>query len=103
MTDTLLGARLDDHSEDQEVYGVESALRQKELHVDATMTINARTMMIKLSRARRYDAHIPKHVESGATHANKTVACDATVVGVLFTPSLACMEIAILRNRTIKT
>ena len=51
---------------------------------------------------RRYDAQSPKHVVSGATRASKTVACDATVVGVLFTPSLACMEIAILRNRNPK-
>ena len=42
VTDTLVGARLDDHSEDQEVYGVESVLRQMELHVEATMTIIAR-------------------------------------------------------------
>ena len=97
-----MGARLDDHSEDQEVYGVENVLRQKELHVEATMTITARTMMIKLSQARRYDAHSPKHVVSGATRASKTVAYGATVVGVMFTPSLACMEIAILRNRNPK-
>ena len=41
-----MGARLDDHSEDQEVCVVESVLRQKELHVEATMTITARKMMI---------------------------------------------------------
>ena len=35
---------------------------------------------------RRYDAQSPKHVVYGATRASKTVACDATVVGVLFTP-----------------
>ena len=102
MTDTLLGARLDDHSEDQEVCVVESVLRQKELHVEATMTIIARKMMITHFQARRCDAHCPQHVVSGATRASKTVACDATVVGVLFTPSLACMEIAILRNRKPK-
>ena len=103
VTDTLVGARLDDHSEDQEVCVVENVLRQKELHVEATMTITARKMMTKLFQARRYDAHSPKHVVFGATRASKTVACDATVVGVMFTPYLACMEIAILRNRTIKT
>ena len=84
-----MGARLDDHSEDQEVYVVESVLRQMELHVESTMTITARKIMIKLSHARKYDAHSPKYVVSGATRASKTVACDETVVGVLFTPSLA--------------
>ena len=46
VTDTLVGARLDDHSEDQEVCGVENVLRQMELHVAATTTISARKMMI---------------------------------------------------------
>ena len=102
MTDTLVGARLDDHSEDQEVYVVESVLRQMELHVEATMTITARTMMIKLSQARRYEAHCPQHVVSGAARASKTVAFDATVVGVMFTHSVAHVEIVILRNRKPK-
>ena len=66
------------------------------------MTIIARKMMITHFQARRYDAQSPTHVVSGATRASKTVACDATVVGFLFTPSLACMEIAILRNRKPK-
>ena len=30
------------------------------------------------------------------------VACDATVVGVLFTPAVACVEIAILREPLMK-
>ena len=67
-----MGARLDDHSEDQEVHGVESVLHQMELHVETTTTITARTM-IKLFQARRYEAHCPQHVVSGAARANKTV------------------------------
>ena len=96
VADTLVGARLDDHSEDQEVYVVENVLRPMELHVEATMTIIARKMMITHFQARRCDAQSPKHVVSGATRASKTVACGATVVGVMFTPSLAWMEIALL-------
>ena len=97
-----MGARLDDHSEVQEVYGVENVLRQMELHVDATMTITARTMMITHFHARRCDAQSPQRVVSGATRASKTVAFDATVVGVLFTHSVTHVEIALLRNRKPK-
>ena len=51
---------------------------------------------------RRCDAQSPKHVVSGATRASKTVAFDATVVGVMFTHSVTHVEIALLRNRKPK-
>ena len=49
VTDTLEGARLDDHSEDQEVYGVESALRQMELHLEDNDDF-ARTISIQCAK-----------------------------------------------------